>query len=708
MQIIQSIKDRGGVIMVIFIAIALISFILMDSKSGSNKGSITSSNIGKVNGVSIDKAEFERRVKAEEGKQAQRTGQQPTGLELLRLRDQVWSQIVAENVFYKEAEKLGITLSPKELSYILQSDDQQNPLKQERSLLGADGKLDQTKLADALKNIKKAKGDQREAVDMQIIEPLKLSTSAAKYTGMLNASAYYPTWMQEKDAKEAKNFANISYVAVQYNEIPDSTITVKDEDINGYVAKRKSLFKQEAGVTLSYIAFSQLPTAPDSAAAKKLVEDLKASFATDTSAKLFLARNTSALEYKDEYLPLSRITSKQKDTIIKQPVGSVYGPYIEADNYALAKIIGTKQLPDSVKARHILIALNDRESGKQIMADSVGSKLADSILAAVKSGADFAALAVKYSADPGSKIKGGDLGTFGYGQMVPEFNDVCFNKPAGTKEKVKTQFGYHIIDVQNQSNFKTAYKIAILAKPILSSDSTFNAATQAATKAAINKNGKSLNEYASKNGLKVIDVPTTIKENDFTVGNMQDARSLVKWAFGAKAGDVSDPIAIGDNQIVATVNKIYAEGTQDAATARPMAEAAVRNQKKAEIITAKLNGAATLEAAATLYNKQVLTAGADSSITMNGNIINGIGAEPKVIGASFYKEFQSKASSPIAGASGVYMIKVNSIASKADEAPEKLAAQIASKTTTLRGQTNNWFEALKKQSNIKDNRSKFY
>ncbi len=708
MQIIQSIKDRGGLIIVISIAISLIGLIFLESRSGSNKESLTSASIGKVNGESIDKSDFERRVKAEESKQAQRTGQQPTGVELLKLRDQVWNQIVAENVFYKEAEKLGITLSPKELSYILQSDDQQNPLKQERSLLGADGRLDQSKLADALKNIKKAKGEQRDAVDMQIIEPLKLSTSAAKYTGMLNASAYYPRWMQEKDANEAKNFANISYVAVQYNEIPDSTITVKDEDINGYVAKRKNLFKQEAGVTLSYIAFSQLPTATDSTAAKKQVENLRLSFATDTSAKLFLARNTSALEYKDEYLPFSRINSKQKDTIIKQPVGSVYGPYVEADNYAIAKIIGTKQLPDSVKARHILIALNDRESGKQIMADSVGSKLADSILSAVKSGADFAALAIKYSSDPGSKIKGGDLGTFGYGQMVAEFNDVCFNKPAGTKEKVKTQFGYRIIDVQSQTNFKTAYKIAILAKPILASDETFNAATQAATKAAINKNSKSLNEYASKTGLKVIDVPNTIKENDFTVGNMQDARSLVKWAFGAKVGDVSDPIAIGDNQIVATINKMYTEGTQDAATARPMAEAAVRNQKKAEIITAKLNSATTLEAAATLYNKQVLTAGADSSITMNGKIINGIGVEPKVIGAAFNKENQTKASPAIAGTSGVYMIKVNNIASKADEAPEKVAAQIVSKTTKIRGQTNNWFEALKKQSDIKDNRSKFY
>ena len=112
MQIIQSIKDRGGVIMAIFIAIALISFILMDSKSDS--GRPTSYTIGKVNGTAVEMNDFNKRVKTEENKQAQqRNGQQPTGADVLRIRDQVWNQIVAENVFYATADKLGINLPQK-------------------------------------------------------------------------------------------------------------------------------------------------------------------------------------------------------------------------------------------------------------------------------------------------------------------------------------------------------------------------------------------------------------------------------------------------------------------------------------------------------------------------------------------------------------------------------------------------------------------
>jgi peptidyl-prolyl cis-trans isomerase D len=705
MQIIQSIKDRGGVIMAILIAIALISFILMDSNTSGSRP--TSNTIGKVNGVSIESNDFNKRVKNEENKQAQqRGGQPPTGVEVLRIRDQVWNQIVAENVFYKEADKLGINLTSKELSAILLSDDQANPFKQERSLLDANGKLDIAKATDALKNIKTFKGEQRDAIDAQILEPLKLSTAAAKYGGLISAAAYYPTWMQEKDAAEAKNFATISYVAVPYNEISDSAVTVKDEDINTYVAKRKDMFKQEAGRSISYVTFSQNPSSADSTKAKTMVEGMKAGFASDTSAKLFLARNTSAIDFNDEYLPLSRISSTQKDTIVKQAVGSVFGAYVDGDNYALSKVIGTKQLPDSVKARHILLSLNDRETGKEIMTDSVAKKLADSILNAVNSGANFAALALKYSVD-GSKDKGGDLGTFGYGQMVPEFNAYCFNEgKAGSRKVVKTQFGYHVIEVVSQTNFKTAYKIAIMAKPILPSDETINAANIAASKAAATKTSKALSEYASKNGLQIVASPQVIKENEFSVGAMQDARTLVKWAFDAKKGDVSDPIIIGNDFVVASVDKVYTEGTQDAAAARIGAEAAVRNQKKAEMIIAKIGN--TMETAAAAYSKQVQVAGADSSITLSGKIINGIGSEPKVIGAAFNKENLTKASTPIIGTSGVYVIKTTAVTPKADQTAEQIAAQTAARQSGLRQQGSNWFEALRKQADIKDNRSKFY
>ncbi len=710
MQIIQGIKDRGGIVMAILIAIALISFILMDSNSSPSRGRTGDDSIGKINGNSIDLLEFNKRVKIAETKQAgQRGGQPLSSAESNQIREQVWNQIIAENVFFKEADKLGITLTAKQLSEILKSNDPSNPLAQERSLQGPDGKLDPQKVTEALNNIKKATGDQRDNIDAEIIDALRLNTVAAKYSAMMNASAYYPSWMKEKEMADDKNFATISYVTVPYTDISDSTITVTDADINAYVAKHKKLFKQEAGRSISYLSFSQNPSANDSAEARKLIETIKLDFAKDSSPKTFVARSSSSVAFQDEFLPLARIQSSVKDSMVKYGVGNVSGPFLDGSNYSLAKILDTKQLPDSVKARHILIGTRDRNTGAQLMEDSAASKLADSILLAVKNGANFGELAMKYSTDPGSKIKGGDLGTFGNGQMVAEFNEFCFTKSVGAMDKVQTQFGYHVINITNQSNFKPAYKIAIVAKPIIPSNETVNAANMAATKAAANKSTKALKEYVEKDkSLRLEESPTIIKENDFGVGVMQDARALVRWAFDAKQGAVSDPIPVGKSFVVATLNKIYAEGTQDAATAKSGAESIIKKEKKAAMIIAKLGATPTLETAAAAYNKQIQNAGADSSISMTSKLINGLGVEPKIIGAAFNKDYQTKASPAIEGTTGVFVIKTNAVQPRAATTPEQEAAFIKTREGSLKQVCANWFEALRKQADIKDNRAKYF
>jgi len=709
MQIIQSIRDKGAAIVIVVISLSLIGFILMDSKQGGDRlFNSLSSNVGKVNGESIELGYFNKRVKQTEDMQEQRTGQKSSGTQTYQTREQMWNQIVAEKIFFAEAEKLGIDFTAKELSTILLSNDQSNPLLQEQGMTDpATGKLDQSKAQTALSNIKKFKGEQRDAVNAQIVDPLKLSSIVAKYSGLLNASVYYPTWMKERDNAEAKNFSSIAYVSIPYTEISDSSITVTDAEVTEYVKKHKELFKQEAGRMISYATFSQLPNQADSDRIRNLVAELKAPFAADSNAKSFVARNTSTIEFEDAFKPKSKFNIPVIDTIVSQPIGTVFGPYVDKGNFVLAKVIGTKQMPDSVRARHILIPVNDPKTGQPVNADSTAKKRADSIYNAILGGADFASLALQFSSD-GSKDKGGDLGTFGYGAMVAEFNDFTFENPVGSRKVVQTQFGYHVIEILNQKDFKPAYKIAFVAKEITASDATINTASLDATKASAEKSKDALEKYLAKSGIHLTQVPNAIKENDFSVGNLQDARQLVRWAFEAKKGDVSEPYSIGDQFIVATVDKILSEGVQDAATARPGSEVIIRNQKKADIIIKKIGATPTLEGAAAAYNKQIQEAGADSSITMASQIINGLGVEPKVIGASFNKEYQTKPSPAIQGTSGVYVIKVNSIQTKPADTPEVAAQQLASKISSLRSQVNNWYEGLKKQATIKDNRSKYY
>ena len=692
----------------------------MDAKQGSNNIlSSTSGNIGKVNGKPIELDEFNKKVRVIESQEEQQSGSKVSASRSAQIREQVWNQITVESIFYDEAAKLGIDFTSKELNAVLTSNDPSNPLMQDKQMVDpTTGMLDMSKVSQAISNIKKMKGEQRDMIDAQVIEPQKIASVSTKYLALLNASTYYPAWMEEKDVSENKSFANINYVAIPYNIISDSTIKVSDSEIEKYVQKNKDLFKQEEGRMISYVTFSQLPNAADSARTKAVIESLKTEFTNETNVKSFLARNTSLQPFNEDYVWKSKMQGQYKDSIMLLQKGQTFGPYVESNSYNLAKLVDIKQQPDSVRCRHILIKIADLKNGqldKEIRPDSIARKLIDSIASAIKGGADFNEMVLKYSDDPGSKGTKGEYSFTYENTLVDSFYRTVFYEPAGTKKIVQgidnnNYAGYHYIEVLGQFKFEPAYKVGILAKEILASEETINKASLEATKISAEKDIKSLDAYINKNGLQKITNPTLIKENDAQIGQqLQDARQLVRWVFGAKKGEVSDPYSIGDQFVVAVVDKIQEEGTQDVATARPLAEGSIREEKKAAEIIKKLNGKTTLETVAAAYSKEILTAGQDSSLTFKSQEIKGLGFEPKLIGASFNKAYMNKVSEPIAGKTGVYVFKLNSIGSKAANTPEEAAQFRIQQTNTLRGQVAvNWFDGILKKATIKDNRSKFY
>src|SRR5882757_1082418 len=210
MQIIQGIREKGAAIVITVIALSLIGFILMDAKSGSNNmANSRSTTLGKVNGSAIEKEEYEKRVQQQQAQQEQQ--QQGTKLstgQVNQLRAQVWDQMVSEKIFFAEADKLGIDFTNKELSAIISSPDQSNPLLREIAD-PATGKIDQAKLTEAFSSIRKPKtAEQKEMIETQLIEHQALTSISQKYIGLLNAGTYYPGWMAEKDSKEDKAFAN--------------------------------------------------------------------------------------------------------------------------------------------------------------------------------------------------------------------------------------------------------------------------------------------------------------------------------------------------------------------------------------------------------------------------------------------------------------------------------------------------------------------
>lgn len=207
-----------------------------------------------------------------------------------------------------------------------------------------------------------AKEEQKKSVYEGIVEPTVLQAKYTKFNNIMNQAAYAPKWLIEKQQADANAFATVSYVAVPYTTIVDSTIKVSDDEIMNYAKKHSKLYeKDEETRSFQFVSFDANPSADDSAAAKAKLEAKRTDFTTESNMETFFSKNTSEMPYYNGYIGGKEIKQAVKDTLIKLPVGGVFGPYLDGNNYVLAKMVGIKVIPDSAKVRHILVKTMDRD-----------------------------------------------------------------------------------------------------------------------------------------------------------------------------------------------------------------------------------------------------------------------------------------------------------------------------------------------------------
>ena len=712
MSIIQSIREKGAKVTVVVIAIALVGFILTDYFQGRGRGAGAGSgnSVGKVNGKNLGFEDFNRKVdQAQETMRQQGYPSTPATTQMAI--DNTWEQEVGRILMEEEFARLGIDVSKKELGDILYGANAPADLKSQFT----DPQTGQYNPVQAKQQVdqimKKGTPEQKSSFN-NYVNQLILQRRYEKYMSLFSNSTNTPRWLVEKQNADNSQMAKALIVKEVYSSIPDSTVKIDDKEIAGYINKHKDEFKQTESRTISYVAFNGSPSAADSAETIKKLNDLKLAFDTTNNVEqLLMSEGADATINYDGYRSGSSIQSAFKDSIIKTPVGSVYGPYLEGNNYMLAKLEGVRQMPDSVKARHILVATTqrDQQSGQSytIRDTATAYKLADSIQTAIARGSNFDTLCAKLSEDPGSKDKGGVYENVSSGQMVGPFNDFLFLNPVGSKGIVKTDFGYHYIEILSQKGSGPGYKISFLPKEILVSPETDNnASNQANLFAGDSRDIKSFDANYEKNlkGKGINKAIATLGPRDAQITGLGSSRQFVKNVYEAKLGEVLKPEKIDNNYVVAVVTEVLKEGTMTVEKARPSVEAVLRNKKKAETLIQKVGKITTLEAAAAAWGgKQIETI---DSLRMTGSN-NLLGYEPRVTGAVFNPANKGKVvPEAIEGQSGVYVVKVENVTSTpvtAGSVAEQRKSQADQKK-----QTANPLEALKKTASIKDNRNDRY
>ena len=694
MSIIQNIRERGAWIIFGIITLALIAFVLQDG-IGRKRGSSDITTLGKVNGEVINKIEFEEKLDA----QVQNYASQ--GVKREQLIGYLWGQEVDRLLFKSEEKKLGISVGTKEISDVLFGNE--SPFKQEFT----DKTTGEFKVNDAkqaIAQIKKSKNkDQVKQIEKFYIEPAIENRLRSKYQALVVKGVQLPKWLAEKQLAETSNIANISFVGLPYASVSDSTIKVTNEDITAYLNENATAYQiEETSKNIGYVGFSAAPSSADSAAAKDALVALKEDFKNTNDPAAFLNKAGTELPYYNSYLSKKLIKVPQKDSIFNVGVGNIYGPYVDGKNYSIAKVIGLKQWADSASFRHILIGTINPTNGQQLRDDSTAKKLADSISNAIKGGASFDALCAKYSDDESSKLKGGVYPMFSQGQMVIPVNDFAFESAIGAKGVVKSEFGFHIMEVLKQTAKGPAYKIAYLSKSILPSNETVTSASTAAAQFASSaKDLKSFNANAVKINKQVLPA-TGIKANDFEIPGVGTSRATVRWIFDNDLNSISEPFEVGDSYFVAAITGVDKEGLASVDAARPQVEGIIRDKKKAEKIRNNLKGN-SIEAIAVNAKANIQKA---DSINFNYSMIPGLGNEPKIAGAAFNKSLINKVSEPIAGNTGVFVITVNSLGAKqTGQDPAFFKDELLQRTRSVLFRTS---VALKKTATIVDNRSKLY
>ena len=718
MSVIQSIRDKYARISVVAIALALLGFIMMDAFSGrSNLFGDNSTTIGSVDGEEIDYLDFEQKVRQQEAYQ-QSQGYPTSAANRQQLLESTWNQEINQILLASEFEKLGLEIGKNELTDILFGKNPPQDLAQ-RFTDPNTGVYNAAQAQQLINQVKNSRNQQEIDQLNQYLAGLEFSRKMEKYSSLLGNSIHFPKWLIEKQNTDEAQIASISYVAVPYASITDSSIKVTDAEIKEYISNHKEDFQQKESRTISYTLFDASATKADSAVVLQEVNDLKEEFITSQEPSVFLNRYGSTIKYNDGYTGRSQMqTANQqmnmgyKDSILNLNRGEVFGPYVDGNAYVMAKMIDFKTLPDSATVRHILIQTVDPQAGTMLLDDSTAKQRADSINNALKGGANFESLVMQYSNDQGSVQNGGVYDYFPQGQMVKAFNDFAFENPVGTRGVVKTEYGYHIVEVLGHKGSQPYYKVAYFAKPIVPSNETENTVSNAAIQfAGDSRNLQAFNENFEKNlkgkGMNKM-IATNIEPNAFTIEGIGTSRELVKAIYEADEGDVLQPIRVDDNYVVAAVTEVNEEGLASPGSARFRVEPILVNQKKAEVIKKKIGTISTLEAASTATGQAIQTA---DSLRLSNTQNPALGFEMKVIGAAFNPANKGKVvPEAIEGQSGVYVIRVDNLSATPVQSAD-IEEQRRSLEMQMRQQMmyrNNPADVLKKAADIEDKRAKFY
>lgn len=711
MATLEKIRSKAGLLVVV-VGLALFAFIIGDFlNSGSTYFRQSQEKVAVVDGEVIKIQDYQARVDEMSEMYKMQTGSNSLPEEYMtQIRQSVFNTMVQDVVLNEATEEIGMTVCPEELFDMVQGENI-SPLIQQMQIFNnpQTGQFDKAALLNFLKsidvdNIASYPAEQQaqllKAKNFWLFweKNIKRQRLEQKYTTLLS-KAITANALEAKDAFDASaESADLVYAMQSYASIPDSTIEVSKSEIEKLYNQRKEAFKQDEAKVLQYLAVDIRPSQEDYDNAQAEMDAIKEELATTTHIADVVNEN-SEIPYMDVFFTEKAFDPELKQFATTAEVGAIQGPIFENDKYRLFKLVDKTQAPDSVKVSHIMLA------GKS---EAETKALADSLMGALKSGADFAELAKQHSADQAAE-KGGELGWFTEATALrgvnEEFKNAVFSTPLNQVVIVKSMYGTHLVKVTEKTANVAKYKVADIDMTVSPSSKTYsNIYNELNQFVSQNNTIEKLDANAKEAGYNLIS-NATVTAADQLLGSIKNSRQVIRWAFQNEKGAVSEIFECNDKFVIAAVQNELPAGYRPLDMVSAALRAELVAQKKGDKIAADLSAKNlnTVEAYAQAMNSSV-----DSVKFVNfaTRRISGMGVEPKM-NAMVALTPVDQVSALVKGNNGVYVFKSyakNKENKTYDEANE---VRMLNATNAYRFQYQ-VMQLLVDRADVEDNRIRFY
>ena len=665
MASLQKIRNHGALLIAI-VGLAMLAFILGDFlNSGSSFFNRSRENVGVIEGQKIHYTEYEAAkdqltevYKIESGR---------TDFDedtYAQIRNQVWNMYVMDYTLRAQAEKIGMEITPDELTELCVGENVHQIIRSRRAFAGEDGQFSREAVKGLISAINNESDDAEQNANLKQAKDywlywekaVRISYMQEKYTALLQHLLKANSLDAEFAFNGRQNGVAVDYVMKPYYAVADSLVKVSDGDIKKLYNQHKEQYKQTPNRAIKYIAFDIVPSEDDFKAAETMMNNLKDEFKTTDDISLVVNTNSDIMydgrDYSEENVPAQfKEFAFRKDA----KAGDCTDILFENNTYSMARIMQAGySMPDSVELKAIVEDGEDQELGWFKAADLP-----------------------KNIAEPALKGKRGERFTVAIGMGEQTYEIMEIGKPT---PKVK---------------------LAILAREVTPSSKTYSVIYNNAKQFIVNNNNaEALEAAAQEAGMTVVPQYNLTATTD-KVGQLKSSRPIVRWAFEAKEGAVSDVFECGQQFIVAALTEVN-DGEYrplEAVRAELMYEAT--NNAKAAYLKKELKGIESLEAAAEKLGQPVQHI---ERVALGDSRFGNAGMEPAVIGKAI-AQGENALSEPIQGNMGVYVVKTGAANNAAETfVVETEKAQLASRYAYLPYQA---MQLLEDKAEVDDNRANF-